>query len=81
MLDKNNQQSFSDMIELKKDFNNFASERAFSAESTFFDNHKYEYFDNKLTDEEVKKQSIREFDKSIAVYKRGFLDAILLFSK
>lgn len=82
MSDTNDIKHFSDIEQLKMNFHTFATERAFAAESSFFDDRKYEYsFENKLTEEEIKELSIQEFDKNIAVYKRGFLDAILLFSK
>lgn len=81
MSNTNDIKHFSDIEQLKTNFYNFATERAFAAESSFFDDHLYENYEDKLTEEEIRALSIREFDKSIAVYKRGFLDAILLFSK
>lgn len=72
---------FSDIAKLNSEFSNFIMGRAFQHETTFFDDSKYECFDDKLTTEEALKEAKRESDSCIAVYKRGFLDAILLFSK
>lgn len=72
---------FSDITQVNNDFSSFIIERAFKYESTFLDDKKYECFDHKLTTEEILKEANRETETSIAVYKRGFLDAILLFSK
>lgn len=81
MSEKSDLKNFSDIEELKNDFSSFVTERAFSIKSTFLDDQEYEDFEDRLTEEEITKRSNQEFEKTIAVYKRAFLDAILLFSK
>lgn len=79
--DKITLKDYSDITNVNDQFSSFIIERAFSHESTYLDDSKYKCFDDKFTMDEIREEIRRETDTHIAVYKRGFLDAILLFSK